>query len=388
MVTIPTHAQISTTIASDTVWTADKSPYILSSTQIIPQNVTLTIEPGVTVISRINWADPQLFVLEGNLVAVGTADAPITFECNGGQLVATIYYQPSAYFSFCHFNNCPYFWNSQFAASGHYTLINSYLEDSCWSKIWPSDNMYIEDNVFNGCSTFYFQNPTNNARVYVQNNTVIKDSSNLQQYPYMFIITNPDGTVTNINNETNMAPDQTIPPAPTPQPTPTNTPNTSATIYTQPTATITPTPIPSPSPTPTPRSSPLNISIISPAFDLYFASSGVNGTFSFPLVYETNQAPSWAGYSIDGGNNVTVTNTNTTVIVPEQGGSHNLTLYANDTFGNWATPQTVYYFVGTTPPESTTPSPSIPEFPILIMAPMLIAATAIIIVFLKGKKRE
>ncbi len=86
-----------------------------------------------------------------------------------------------------------------------------------------------------------------------------------------------------------------------------------------------------------------SVSIISP----------VNGsTFNFPppfnfqLVYETNSTLSWVGYSINGGGNITVSENNSTVWPLEgNNGLNTLTLYANDTFGNWASPQTVTYSV-------------------------------------------
>ena len=159
--TAPAHAQTSTDITSDTVWKADKSPYIISSAQFISQNVTLTIEPGVTVIIDMHWAGQKvLFGLLGTLVAVGTPDNPITFECNGNQLVATFTEhdpQPSAYFSYCNIKNCSVFWNSYFGGAGHYVLANSNIEGGmCWSVMYPSDNVYIQNNVFTNCSTFRF----------------------------------------------------------------------------------------------------------------------------------------------------------------------------------------------------------------------------------------
>ena len=261
--THPVYAQTSTDITRNTVWTADESPYIISSVQFISQNVTLTIEPGVTVILNMNWAGQKvLFGLLGTLVAVGTADNPITFECSGQQLVATFTEhdpQPNAYFSYCNIKNCGVFWNSYFGGAGHYVLANSNIDGGmCWSIIYPSDNVYIQNNIFTNCSTFRFHT-LSNEQVSIQNNIVIKDSANLQHSPYMFVIDNPldpNGTVVNLNNETSMAPDQTIPPPPTPHPTPTNPPTPTPTIDSQPTAIITPTPTPTPSQTPIPTPSP------------------------------------------------------------------------------------------------------------------------------------
>lgn len=83
------------------------------------------------------------------------------------------------------------------------------------------------------------------------------------------------------------------------------------------------------------------------------------------MIYKTNEAPSWVGYSIDGNSNVTVTENGTILDLPPLIGNNTLTLYANDTLGNWATPQTVTFFIvpttvvpSPTPSHSPLPSPS------------------------------
>ena len=64
----------------------------------------------------------------------------------------------------------------------------------------------------------------------------------------------------------------------------------------------------------------------------------------FHLEYQNSSTLSWVGYSIDGTANVTITVNDTEVDKFENNGYHNLTLYANDTAGNWAKPQVVTYF--------------------------------------------
>jgi hypothetical protein len=68
---------------------------------------------------------------------------------------------------------------------------------------------------------------------------------------------------------------------------------------------------------------------------------------SFYLKYQTNSTLSWVGYSLDGAKNVTIMGNDTYYHDLEADGYHNLTLYANDTAGNWATPQTVIYLTHT-----------------------------------------
>jgi len=116
------------------------------------------------------------------------------------------------------------------------------------------------------------------------------------------------------------------------------------------------------------------ITILYPANGTFFNVS--IGVGSFQLKYATNNTLSWIGYSIDGGQNKTAygewydmeqrlydTEGNPSVWVYdvfENDGYHNLTLYANNTAGDWATPQTVTYLVNiyadnTLPPTTSNP---------------------------------
>ena len=70
-------AQVGGTIASDTTWTQANSPYQLTGQVTVPYNVTLTIEPGVTV----NFGNYYIQV-SGTLQARGTSDSNIFFSSN------------------------------------------------------------------------------------------------------------------------------------------------------------------------------------------------------------------------------------------------------------------------------------------------------------------
>ncbi|PIJ61264.1 right-handed parallel beta-helix repeat-containing protein [Mesotoga sp. H07.pep.5.3] len=67
--------EVSGTIAEDTVWTIDRSPYLVRATITISPNVILTIEPGVEVLIVQN----QDFIVNGTLRAVGNEANPIVF---------------------------------------------------------------------------------------------------------------------------------------------------------------------------------------------------------------------------------------------------------------------------------------------------------------------
>lgn len=144
----------------------------------------------------------------------------------------------------------------------------------------------------------------------------------------------------------------------------------------------------------------LTISILSPVNDSTFFSSWVNQTsyvvtnVTFPLVYWTNEALSWVGYSINGESNVTVYQNDTIVQQPPPNSGaliypaqNNLTLYANDTFGNWATPQTVTYTIYTSPHPTSLPSPTptIPEFQTWIIVPLLLFIFSVAVIVRRRK---
>jgi len=117
------------------------------------------------------------------------------------------------------------------------------------------------------------------------------------------------------------------------------------------------------------------ITILYPANGTFFTVS--RGVVSFQLKYATNCPLSWIGYSIDGGQNKTAygewyniqqilcdAEGNPSVRVSgvfESDGNHNLTLYAYNTAGDWATPQIVPYLVNinadtTFPPTTSNPT--------------------------------
>jgi parallel beta-helix repeat protein len=117
------------------------------------------------------------------------------------------------------------------------------------------------------------------------------------------------------------------------------------------------------------------ISILSPANTTYTAVH--DPYISVPLTFETNASLSWVGYSLDGDTNVTVSENGTIIDIPAE--SRSLSLYANDTAGNWATPQTVYYSVawnGGTP--STEPFPWLPVAAAFVGVAAVVAVAALV----------
>ena len=124
-------------------------------------------------------------------------------------------------------------------------------------------------------------------------------------------------------------------------------------------------------------------------------------TFKFLLIYQTNDSLSWVGYSINGRSNVTVIGKTITVNETiNDSGYNNLTLYANDTLGNWATPQTVTYLVvfhrdlpSLSPETSTGTSTLYSDLTNIVLAAIVVIVIIVIIILIlialtKRKKPE
>jgi hypothetical protein len=71
-------------IYSNTSWTLENSPYLMTNNIVVFPGVTLTIEPGVEVRVKENGGSGTQFYLEtrGSINMVGTVDAPITFRAD------------------------------------------------------------------------------------------------------------------------------------------------------------------------------------------------------------------------------------------------------------------------------------------------------------------
>jgi peptide/nickel transport system substrate-binding protein len=70
-------------------------------------------------------------------------------------------------------------------------------------------------------------------------------------------------------------------------------------------------------------------------------------TMNVPLTFTLNEPADWIGYSLDGAATVTITGNTTLTNLPF--GSHNVTVYANDTDGNMAMSDTVDFTIVETP---------------------------------------
>ncbi|GEM_PF-3370986 len=83
--------QVGGIISSSVTWSIDNSPYIVTSSLKISTGGSLTIEPGVDV--HLNGSNIQV---EGELIAMGTKDANITFSAISGGSWGNIYFTSTA----------------------------------------------------------------------------------------------------------------------------------------------------------------------------------------------------------------------------------------------------------------------------------------------------
>ncbi len=124
---------------------------------------------------------------------------------------------------------------------------------------------------------------------------------------------------------------------------------------------------------------PPTISILSPANITNTANA--SGILEVPLIFEADENLSWAGYSLDGGSNINVVNG---TLIEIEVGSRNLTLYANDTFGNTGISETINFTVVAPKPEPE----RFPFVPVAVASTFSIAAVAAagIILFTRRKR--
>jgi hypothetical protein len=161
-------------ITENTTWTVSESPYIINGTLSIPDNVILTIEPGVSV--ETDLTSGTMFALNGKIVAQGTQNNPINIDGNGITFIFKNNHSGSAGFlilDYCNLKNAEsLFW---FDNTGSINITNSFItEFSQSSYLWyPSQDAYIIHNIFLNASgirigTDDYANPQGN--VYVRYN--------------------------------------------------------------------------------------------------------------------------------------------------------------------------------------------------------------------------
>ena len=89
------------------------------------------------------------------------------------------------------------------------------------------------------------------------------------------------------------------------------------------------------------------------------------------------------GYSLDGEDNVTLTE-NLLTLSGLPNGSHNLTVYANDTAGNTGQSETFFFTIAKEPESEPTPTTWIPTA-IMIITAVVVAS---ILIYLTRKRKQ
>lgn len=134
---------------------------------------------------------------------------------------------------------------------------------------------------------------------------------------------------------------------------------------------------------------PQQISIISPVNQTY------NET-SVPLVFTVDKTVDWAGYSLDGQQNVTVTGNcalksgamaNFT-IANMTNGLHSIQIYANDTFGVIGKSETINFTIAYAPLMKPEPFPTVPVAAVSGASAAVVAVGAGLAVYFKKRRVE
>ena len=290
-------------LTENTTWASANSPYLIENTIKVPENVTLTILPGVTVITQLTTG--SMFEINGFIDAKGTIDERITFDGNGVTFIFKTNHPVSIGFmslDYCNIRNAQSaFWFDNTAALN---ITNSDMTElSQPSYLWyPAQDVYIEHNTFVNSSGIsigtddYYTHSVGNvtirynliaanqgffvnnfasyglSKVNINNNTFSDINGTVLQVEQSATTANMDASLNywgTLDNETIESmiydmnddflcnsyinyfplletPDPEVPLAPTPTPTPTPTP--------EPTSTVSPSPSPSLLPTVDPSS--------------------------------------------------------------------------------------------------------------------------------------
>jgi hypothetical protein len=107
--------------------------------------------------------------------------------------------------------------------------------------------------------------------------------------------------------------------------------------------------------------------LLMPSVQLIDPKNNVYSVANVTIAFVVNKQVAWLGYSLDGQNNVTISGNTTINNLPN--GLHNITVYANDTFGNKGTSETVNFTIAV--PES---------FPAVSVAVSIVVVAMILVV--------
>ena len=301
-----TGTQVGGILWDNTIWTKAGSPYLLTSTIQIPENSSLTIEAGTTVTFQNENNYAEMFIVQGNLTAHGTAENKISFKGNLGTLGSgTTFFSRSTEglfnISYCSFENGNQllFQNSNFPSqfiiknceiinvrylstletegTENYIEYNSFL-DSAGFGVHDEGLFLFRYNLVKGSNDFiYHYSDVSeiilNYNSFIENSRVIRiegngndinaqnnywGTTNTSIIDNLIYDKNDDVTISGVVNYLPIltAPDANTPVAPEPTPTPSPTPTATPTANPTGNPASNPTNSPTQNPTSNPSSSP------------------------------------------------------------------------------------------------------------------------------------
>jgi len=173
--------QVGGVIWEDTTWTLENSPYIITETVQIPEDVTLTIEPGVTIIRP---TPGDMFLVCGRIEAHGTVVNKIIFDGGGNSNFFYAYgsAETPAYviLSYCRIKNG----RSLLPTNGYDRLNLTHCEiiDVC-EPCCPHAPAFIKYNLFiHWCSFVVGTSEYESDKIYIMNNLFLGRSSFSDEY--------------------------------------------------------------------------------------------------------------------------------------------------------------------------------------------------------------
>ncbi|MGD7024748.1 cell wall-binding repeat-containing protein [Rossellomorea vietnamensis] len=169
---------ISGIIKSDTVWSKENSPYVLSGDVQIDYGAVLSIEPGTVV--EGNGFSLQVW---GELEAIGTKSTNILF--NEVDILPGENVQEEPFFihvKYSTLNRGSIYSPTGNAVYGTITLTDSELRETDYMHLWyPTSDAYIERNIFiksGGISV----GTSGDTKVFIRNNVFYQWNSPYEQY--------------------------------------------------------------------------------------------------------------------------------------------------------------------------------------------------------------
>ena len=125
---------------------------------------------------------------------------------------------------------------------------------------------------------------------------------------------------------------------------------------------------------------PFGFRIVPPVVSLVSPENKTYSSGNLPLVFAVNKPTVWMGYSLDGQETITATGNATLDALAV--GLHNITVYANDTFGNTGVSETISFTVAAPEPE---PFPTVPVA-VASVTSFAVAVVGLLVYFRKRRR--